>query len=160
MQRGLLLLLVPKGGRQLALLSDLHKVIWGICGRAANVSENHMRLLFLVCFLNSLQRGVRLLVEMCFRCDYRDILEASCAVWVPTLGSWCLLCFQRTQDTETGKKVIVAPTVSLFTECFWRSEVQCNYGNRCTLLAINMMQCSNLQNIWPSARLCNGRRIW
>lgn len=58
------------------------------------------------------------------------------------------------------KKVIVAPTAAVFTQCFWRSEVQCNYRNQCTLLAINMMQCSNLQNVCASAMLCSGRLIW
>lgn len=97
------------------LQSDLHKVIWGICGRAANVSvlASNTRSLLLVCFLNSLPRSVRLLVETCIRCNYGDVSEASCAVRVPARRSWCLLCFQRNQD-RLEKKVIVAPTVCVY----------------------------------------------
>lgn len=47
-------------------------------------------------------------------------------------------------ETQRLSTVVVAPTVCVFTHWFWRSEVQCTYGNGCTLLAINMMQCSNL----------------
>lgn len=70
------------GGKQLALLSDLHKVIWGICGRAANmsVSVSNTRWLFSVLLLNSPQRSVKLLFVRCFQCNYKVISEASCGV--------------------------------------------------------------------------------
>lgn len=61
------------------------------------------KIAFCVLFLNSPQRSVKLLAVRCFQYNYRVISEAFCGVWVSTMGSRHLHCFQRNQDTEIKK---------------------------------------------------------
>lgn len=71
------------GGRQqLAFLSGSHRVIWGIHGRAANVSVSALKhkSAFPVLVLNSLRRSVTIAVVRCFQRNYKVISEAACGV--------------------------------------------------------------------------------
>ena len=88
-------------GRQLELPRSLHKVIWGTCGRAANVVvlALNTRSLFPVLFLTSLWRSTKVLAARCFHCNYKVIFEA-CGVWVTSLRGRCLHCLQRKPDIE------------------------------------------------------------
>lgn len=99
------------GGKHLALLSHLHKVIRGICGRAANVSVSalHTRLLFLSCFLILCKGTWSYLLGGAFsgtrRLFLRPPVVCECPLWAVDT------CIAVKEIKIQRWKVIVAPTV-------------------------------------------------